>query len=164
MPDPHPPVSLRSAGPEHRQFVKRLSAEVFYRFGGYDVTLPEMLERPWVRTTIADSCGSAVGFAMVSLADLARGEIDLLAIAVSPERQSRGVGRRLLDHVETEARRLVPDGRVAVRLTVALDNRPALRLFRGAGYSRLPGTSGRYPRGQRSVDLFKVLADGSRAR
>lgn len=157
MPHRLPPVSLFPAQPEHRQFVRRLSAEVFSRFGRYDVTLPEMMGRPWVRTTIAASRGAAVGFVMLSLSEVELGEVDLVAIAVSPAWQSRGVGRRLLEHVESEARRLVSGDRVAVRLTVAQDNLPALKLFRGAGYAGLPGGGGRYPLGQSSIDLVKVL-------
>jgi len=151
-------VRLSPAEPTHRRFVERLSAEVFRRYGGYDVTLPELMEQPWIRTTIAESRGEAVGFAMLSLEDAPRGEIDLVAIAVSPAWQARGVGSRLLEHAETEARRLAPGGRVAVRLTVAVDNQPALRLFTGAGYARRPGAGGRYPRGQRSINLFKRIA------
>jgi ribosomal-protein-alanine N-acetyltransferase len=163
MPRSEPAVSLHPAEPTHRRFVQRLSAEVFGRFGRYDVKLPAMMDHPWVRTTIASSSGSAVGFTMVSLEKVARGEIDLLAIAVSPAWQSRGLGRRLLDHVEAEARDVVPAGPVVVRLTVAVDNLPARNLFRSAGYRRAPGTGGRYPGGQLSVDLFKTITDAAPA-
>jgi ribosomal protein S18 acetylase RimI-like enzyme len=148
-------VRLLPAGAEHRDFVASLSARVFARFGAYDIRLPEMMGAPGVRTTIAGVRGAAVGFVMFSLAGDARGEVDLVAIAVRPEWQSRGVGTRLLEHVENEARRRVTESPATVRLSVAVDNRTALRLFRRAGYARLPGVGGRYPGGQRSIGLFK---------
>jgi ribosomal protein S18 acetylase RimI-like enzyme len=52
---------------------------------------------------------------------------------------------------------------VVVRLTVAVDNLPARNLFRSAGYRRAPGTGGRYPGGQLSVDLFKTITDAAPA-
>jgi len=157
MPESLTALRLCPARPAHRAFIERLSADVFSRFGRYDITLPELMGRPWVRTTIAACREIAVGFSMISLAGLTRGEVDLAAIAVSPAWQCRGVGRRLLEHAEAEARRLAPGGCVALRLTVAVDNLPALKLFRGAGYAGVPGAGGRYPLGQRSIDLLKRL-------
>ena len=42
---------------DYRDFVKRLSAEVFSRFGDYDKALPEMLDWPWIRTVVAEADG-----------------------------------------------------------------------------------------------------------
>jgi len=85
--------------------------------------------------------------------------VDLAAIAVKPEWQSRGVGRALLAHVEREALRLVPleRGTAAVRLTVAEDNDRARQVFAEAGFRPVPGEGGTYPAGQRSLSMRKVI-------
>ncbi len=156
---PKPPsLMLVSAQPRHREFVRRLSAEVFARFGSYDKTLPTMMEWPSIRTIVAEARGRPVGFAMVSLEDAGVGEIDLTAIAVEPAWQSRGTGRALLRHVEQLARSAVAAGRPAsVRLTVAEDNRRARELFEAVGYRLVPGEEDRYSGGQRSLMLRKAL-------
>ena len=84
----------------HRDFVRRLSAEVFERFGDYDTMLPEWMSRPWVWTFIAEAANEPVGFAMFTARVGGDAEVELLAIAVSPAWQVRGVGRLLLEQVE----------------------------------------------------------------
>jgi len=154
-----PPVKLVPATHRHRDFVRRLSAEVFSRFGDYDRTLPVLIQDSLVRTVVAQARDGAVGFAMYSPEDLPPGEIDLLAIAVTPEWQSRGVGRFLLEHVETAARRLAPGGVTpCVRITVAEDNRAARSLFETSGYLRVPGEQSFYAGGQPSMAMCKRLA------
>jgi ribosomal protein S18 acetylase RimI-like enzyme len=151
-------VRLVPAGPGHREFVRRLSAEVFARFGDYATILPRMMRLPWVRTVVAQARGRPVGFAICSLEQRIRGEIELAAVAVLPGWQSRGVGRALLARVEREACRLAPANmRAAVRLTVAEDNLRARRVFEAAGFRPVSGEQGRYPAGQPSLSLRKVL-------
>ena len=156
----HTPESTR-LGPAHaghRDFVRRLSAEVFARFGDYETMMPRLMQSPWVRTAVAESGEQPVAFAMYSLEELPHGEVHLTAIAVRPEWQSRGIGRALLSHVEHEARRLVPaGGEAAVCLTVAEDNARARRVFKAAGFRPVPGEAGAYPAGQRSLALRKVV-------
>ena len=151
-------MKLVSAESRHREFVRRLSAEVFARFGSYDKMLPAMLEWPSIRTIVAEARGCPVGFAMISLEDAAVGEIDLTAIAVEPAWQSRGVGRTLLLHVEQLARSAVTgEQSPSVRLTVAEDNARARGLFEAVGYRLVPGEEDRYSGGQRSLMLRKNL-------
>lgn len=153
-----PSIRLGPARPAHRDFVRHLSSEVFARFGDYETILPRLMRLPWVRTTVAESGGRPVGFAMYSLEDLPHGEVHLTAIAVRPEWQSRGVGRVLLAHVEREALRLAPDGtEAAVCLTVAEDNARAREVFEAAGFRPVPGAPGAYPAGQRSLALRKSV-------
>ena len=150
-------VRILQAELHHREFVRRLSARVFKRFGDYETSLPELFDRQWVRTVVAEVGRQAVGFAMYSLEDLHDGEIDLLAIAVPPEWQSRGLGRRLLGHVETLALELVRGDSATVRLTVSEDNSRARSFFGGAGYLPTPRDRGHYPHGQPSLGLRKQL-------
>jgi ribosomal protein S18 acetylase RimI-like enzyme len=151
-------IRLGPARAGHRDFVRRLSAEVFARFGDYETMLPRLMRLPWFRTAVAESAGQPVAFAMYSLEELPHGEIHLTAIAVRPEWQSRGVGRTLLAHVEQEARQLVPaEVEAAVCLSVAEDNSRARQVFEAAGFHPVPGETGAYPAGQRSLALCKVI-------
>ena len=159
MPASWPSIRIVPAVAGHRAFVRRLSEQVFARFGDYRTMLPKMMRLPWMETVIAEAQGRPVAFAIYSIEDLPRGEIDLAAIAVEQPWQSRGVGRSLLAHVENEARRLAPEGyEAAVRLTVADDNSRARRVFSRAGFLPVPGDVGLYPEGQRSLTLRKVVS------
>lgn len=158
---PEPTVLLVPAAIAHRRFVRDLSAEVFARFGGYDRTLPEMLGLPWVRTTVAEADGEPIGFTMLSFEAAAGGECDLVAIAVSPARQSRGIGRMLLADVERAAREGIT-GRGHVVLTVAADNSQGRRLFERSGYRRTSDPQGTYPGGQRSITMSKPVEGKTR--
>lgn len=153
MSDPFLP-EIVPATPRDAEFVRRLSGEVFARFGRYDRLLPQLMRMPAMRTAIARSGDSRVGFAMYALES---GEVELVAIAVEPRWQSRGVGRALLGFVESEALEMCGDGPAQVRLTVAEDNTVARALFESRGYARLPGTEGLYDGGQRSLGLAKRL-------
>jgi ribosomal protein S18 acetylase RimI-like enzyme len=144
---------------DHREFIKRLSAEVFSRFGNYEEMLPGMLASSKVRTVVAEADGEAVGFAMYSLEDVNDGEIDLSAIAVRPSWQSRGLGRRLLAYVEAETRSLVRNRSPVVRLNVAEGNMPARKLFERSGYVPIVEERGSYPQGQRSIALYKRIGE-----
>ena len=145
------------ATPGHREFVRALSVEVFARFGDYGASLSETMALPWVRTLVAEAERKPVGFAMYSLEEIGAGEIDLVAIAVAPAWQSRGIGRRLLAHVERASGRLALEADVSIRLAVAEDNTPARTLFEKAGYVLVAGAEGVYPRGQRSLTLRKRI-------
>jgi len=138
-------------------FVRRLSAAVFARFGKYDRLLPSLMHASGFRTAVASRGATRVGFAMYSTADGAEGEIDLVAIAVEPAFQARGVGRTLLTFVESEALALAGQGPCSVRLTVAEDNTAARALFEGAGYLPIRGEHGLYDGGQRSMGLRRRL-------
>ena len=150
-------LTVAPATAEHRDFVRALSAEVFARFGYYDATLPPLIGLPWIRTFVAVAAGLPVGFAMCSLEDAAAGEIDLIAVAVLPEWQARGVGRLLLRHVEEQARGLLDADAPLIRLTVAEDNERARSVFERFGFKTVPDEPGTYPGGQRSVEMRKRL-------
>jgi ribosomal protein S18 acetylase RimI-like enzyme len=154
-------LRIRPGRRADREFVALLSAEVFSRFGDYDRILPEWMDSPAVRTLVAEASGAPAGFVMVGLEESDPGVADLLAIAVAPAWQHRGVGRRLLAAAEELARSSAPDpSRALVVLTVAVDNARARSLFEAAGYAVLPGESGRYPGGQRALRMRRALGEG----
>lgn len=74
-------------------------------------------------------CPHASGFA---LGRAVAGEAELLTLAVHPEHRHAGIGRGLLSDFESEARRR---GAVTAFLEVAADNRPAIALYKSAGYA-----------------------------
>ena len=73
---------------------------------------------------VGDSRGFALGRAIA-------GESELLTIAVKPEFQSQGFGRRLLELYHGEAQNL---GAKAFFLEVAQDNTRAIGLYKSTGY------------------------------
>ena len=86
-------IRLISATEAHATFVESLSAAVFSRFGDYASVLPQWLTQPGIHTCIAQADGIAIGFAMYAATLQSMHELNLLAIAVLPAWQSRGVGR-----------------------------------------------------------------------
>jgi ribosomal protein S18 acetylase RimI-like enzyme len=150
-------MRIRQGVAGDRPFIRELSALVFARFGDYETTLPVMAGRPDVHTLIAEAGRQRIGFAMYTLD---APEADLLAIAVRPERQSQGAGKLLLHEVESAVRNCAGGaGETAVRLSVALDNTVARRLFERCGYRYRPEQQGVYPGGQPSIAMWKRLPD-----
>lgn len=151
------PVAIRAARDSDLLFVRSLSAEVFSRLGDYERTVGELFETPNVDAWIAEADGRPAGFAMAEL-DLERfPDADLVAIAVEPSFQRRGVGRALLERVESEVA-AEWGSRASIVLTVAVDNAPARALFDAAGYETVPREYGVYPRGQLSRGMRKRLS------
>ena len=151
-----PAPTIIPATPGDVGFVRRLSHAVFGRFGDYRRILPPMMGWPGIATVVATDGGRRIGFAMYAL-DREPGEVDLIAIAIAPTWQRRGVGRALLQFVESQARIMSPGEATSVRLTVAEDNAAARGLFERAGYVRIPGDRGTYDGGQASLGMRKRL-------
>ena len=155
------PLRIVPLREEHRVFVRELSAEVFARFGDYEMLLPHLAGLSSVATFVAEVEGRPAGFAMLTLDARLAGEMELSAIAVVPELQRRGIARRLVQRVEAEAlARCAGPTPPAISLAVAEDNPAARRLFESAGYRVVPGGEDSYPRGQPSLTLRKVLRGG----
>jgi ribosomal-protein-alanine N-acetyltransferase len=150
--------------------VRRLAGECFAALGDYRPVLPDWLRHPGVTTHIAEEEGVRVGFTMLGFyGDEQAGAYvaDLLAIAVAPEAEGRGIGGQLLTHAIAEARaarRYLP--LTELRLTVAEDNQRARRLFARFDFTEVPGDHGRYDGGQRALVLARplVLPPTSRSR
>jgi putative acetyltransferase len=73
---------------------------------------------------------------------------------VVPDFRGRGLGRRILEHLEARARR---DGYAAVRLETGILQPEAIRLYESAGYRRIDNY-GIYQENPRSVCFEKTLA------
>jgi [ribosomal protein S18]-alanine N-acetyltransferase len=111
----------------------------------------ELLDQPGAKAFIYDIEGSRAGFALVRfVAD----ECEIIAIAVDAAYKRRGIGRKLLDHVNFYAHR---DGIRTIHLEVAEDNLAAIALYTGAGYAENGRRKGYYRRWHgRRVDALML--------
>ena len=82
---------------------------------------------------IRDDDGRAVACGGVARFDNRRGELKRMYVV--PERRGRGLGRRLLEELEAEARRL---GYRALVLETGDRQPEALGLYESSGYERIP--------------------------
>lgn len=157
-------MTIRAATPADLAFVRALAAREFAAFGDYGRIVDEWLAHDGLLTFVADGDGGPVGFTMVGFYRLEEATTpqpyaaDLLAIAVSPSVQRRGVGRALLEHAVATARaarRRLPVREL--RLSVADTNTRARRMFAAAGFVEEPGDHGLYDGGQRALHMVRVL-------
>jgi ribosomal protein S18 acetylase RimI-like enzyme len=82
---------------------------------------------------------------------------DLLALAVLPTYQRKGIGTKLLDHVIDVAERVAPASNITqLRLTVAEHNVGAQRLYARNGFHIVEGAA-TYDRGQRALRMVRNL-------
>lgn len=85
---------------------------------------------------VAEARGFALGRVIVD-------EVELLTIATAPEARRQGVGRRLMQAFEAEAK---GRGVALAHLEVAADNLPALALYQAQGWVETGRRAGYYPR------------------
>src|SRR5262245_50758506 len=145
-------------------------AEAYRELGDYTRILPSWLEQPGVLAWIDhDIQGRGRGFAMLGFylddpsaaphtPDKATPVVaDLLALAVLPAFQNKGIGTKLLHHVIEVAERVAPQSRItSLRLTVAESNTGAQRLYARNGFRMVDG-SATYDRGQRALRMARAL-------
>lgn len=169
--------SLRAVGRTDRGFLAKLSARVFANLGQYDRMVPGWLDAPGVEGRIAQDAGVPVGFALTCLVTLSGGHrpsgtvagagaganrmgLDLLAIAVLPERQRTGLGGWILAAVIEDAERLARDTLLPleeVSLTVATVNAPARALFEAHGFTPRSAPVEDYPSGLAALRMARRL-------
>lgn len=145
-----------------------MGAEAYRDLGDYTRILPSWLEQPGVLAWIEhDVQGRGRGFAMLgfyseepAVPNPYRNQqvvADLLALAVLPSFQRKGIGGRLLAHVIDVAERVAPASRIGqLRLTVAEDNVGAQRLYARTGFRIVEGAA-TYDRGQRALRMVRSL-------
>ncbi|WP_026877438.1 ribosomal protein S18-alanine N-acetyltransferase [Jiangella gansuensis] len=80
---------------------------------------------------VAEAGDEVVGYAGLAAPALAGDPADVLTIAVAPSTQRAGVGTRLLEALETEARRR---GAAELLLEVRADNDPAQAFYQRHGF------------------------------
>ena len=90
---------------------------------------------------------------MLGAQNLAKGE--LVAIAISPQYQGRGIGKRLLRYMEGLSRGL---GIEEILIHTAPINKAAHRLFAKNGFIKRGLVNCYYPMGQEALEMSKTLA------
>ena len=158
---------IRRAEVTDRPWMIATGAEAYRDLGDYTRILPTWLEQPGVLAWIdEDPQGRGRGFAMLGFytedpsgtgSGATHVVADLLALAVLPAEQGRGIGRGLLAHVIDVAERVAPTSHIrSLRLTVAETNTGAQRLYARTGFSVVEG-SATYDRGQRALRMARPL-------
>lgn len=162
---------IRRAEVADHPWIVATGAEAYRELGDYTRILPSWLEQPGVLAWIDhDVQGRGRGFAMLGFyledpgaasrpAELGSPVVaDLLALAVLPAFQNKGIGTKLLLHVIEVAERVAPSSKIAsLRLTVAESNVGAQRLYARHGFRIVDG-SATYDRGQRALRMARSLA------
>lgn len=163
---------IRRAEVRDYPWVVASGAEAYRDLGDYTRILPSWLEQPGVLAWIDhDATGRGRGFAMlgfyseappgVTAPGLQQVVADLLALAVLPAYQRKGIGTKLLEHVIEVAERVAPASHITqLRLTVAEHNTGAQRMYARAGFHIVDGAA-TYDRGQRALRMVRPL--GQRA-
>jgi ribosomal protein S18 acetylase RimI-like enzyme len=159
---------IRRAEVQDHAWIVASGAEAYRDLGDYTRILPSWLEQPGVLAWIdEDPGGRGLGFAMLGfyseptpgapVSGIQHVVADLLALAVLPAFQRRGIGGKLLDHVIDVAERVAPASHITqLRLTVAEHNTGAQRLYARAGFSIAEGAA-TYDRGQRALRMVRAL-------
>jgi ribosomal protein S18 acetylase RimI-like enzyme len=142
-------------------FLTRLSGEVFKIYGSYEEMIPKWFESEMNVTIIARMNRQPVGFAMIgepfNRYDIPNAS-ELLAIAVDPKKQRKGIGALLLKEVDKNAAALDIK---RIFLHTALENLPAQRLFAENGYRPWEIKKSFYPEGQDAIVMSKDIQGGA---
>lgn len=119
-----------------------------------EISIRGWIEHPQGFSSIArrGAGGAPLGFA---LALCTGDDAELLSIAVDPAARRGGVGRGLLDHLDSQAEGLGLDRWL---LEVACDNDPALGLYHRLGFSRIGRRRAYYRRRDGAVDALVLAA------
>jgi ribosomal protein S18 acetylase RimI-like enzyme len=163
---------IRRAEIQDHPWIVATGAEAYADLGDYTRILPSWLEQPGVLAWIDhDMQGRGRGFAMLGFyteesTTPGTGQIviaDLLALAVLPSSQRRGIGSKLLEHVIEVAERVAPASHISqLRLTVAEHNTGAQRLYARTGFHVVEGAA-TYDRGQRALRMVRPLGQSRAA-
>jgi len=150
-------LALRKANPRDLPFIVELSEQVFSAYGPYHEIITRWASFPHIITVVVEEKGQSRGFAMINPILGARDEAkaELLAIAVSPQYQRRGIGKRLLGYMEDLARDF---GIEEMGIHTAAINKAAHRFFAQNGFIQRGSVDRYYPLGQKALEMSKTLS------
>jgi ribosomal protein S18 acetylase RimI-like enzyme len=151
-------ILLRRAVPSDGAFIGGLSSRVFEVYGPYGEIVTRWFESGTSLTFAAFVGDRPAGFAMIGRPSPVTPVVpvtELLAIAVEPHHQGRGLGAMLLGKMEESAVRLQVR---RLLLHTGAENSRAQRLFIRCGYAPAESKPGFYPAGQAAILMFKDLS------
>ncbi len=143
-------LALERVGAGAAPLFAALHGEAFARGWSLE-SFATLLKTPGAFGLVARIGNAPVGLA---LARVAGDEAELMTIGVSPGLRGRGVGRRLLEAVESGAREA---GAERVFLEVAATNVAARALYVAAGYGQAGVRARYYANGEDALVLAKPL-------
>ena len=159
---------IRLATPSDHEGITGIAAKVYEDLGNYGNILPSWFLHPGVEVYVdiedeAHQKSRVRSFLLLGYFEpLSESNkqllVDLLAIAVVPDCQRRGIGRGLLleaIRIATKAARGFTQA--DLRLTVSETNPVAQRLFSSEGFEILDPHHGTYDRGQRAIRMSRRL-------
>jgi ribosomal protein S18 acetylase RimI-like enzyme len=150
-------ITIRPAKPTDKAFIVGLSGKVFSIYGPYTTTVSRWFESGVTMTLISMVEGRPVGFVMIgALPGDREGETraEVLAIAVTPEFQQRGIGGELLQFAQKRVEELRES---RLFLHTAKENLAAQKLFLRHGYRFVETKNGFYPSGQDALMMVNEL-------
>ena len=152
-------VLVRAASRDDLEFIRDTAGEVFSVFGDYRSLLPRWFATTGVMTFVSESEGERTGYGMLAFFREGPWLVgDLLAIAVAPAHQRKGIGRMLMQHAITVCEHVAEHSRVrALRLSVADSNLRAQRLFTSFGFQQIEGDFGKYDGGQQALHMERPI-------
>ena len=142
---------IRNGTPVDWDFVADLARRVFSEYGEYDRILPTCLDDPQFHTLVSEWEDRPAGFCMLSIGD---GIGEVVAVAVDPLWQGRGIGRQLMQAIVEDAR---STGLALLVLKTATRNLPAQGMFRRIGFEETGRVAGYYAGGQAAIGMRKRL-------
>ena len=148
-------LKFRLAQKGDLSFLRSL-AHSFAVFGPYEKIIPQWFKDPFVATFILEEGGRPLGFFMLGLLFppwLCR-TLDLMAIAVLPEKRRKGNGFLMVEQAKKIARRR---GHRVLRAHVGCQNEPAFFLFKKSGFKVKRKIENYYPSGLAAFELIYSL-------
>jgi ribosomal-protein-alanine N-acetyltransferase len=148
---------IRQAQPSDRAFIAALSGKAFSVYGPYRTTVSRWFDSGVTMTFVSTAQARPVGFVMIgALPGDTEGETraEVLAIAVLPAFQNKGIGEGLLQHAE---RRLEEMGEKRIFLHTAKENLAAQKLFLRSGFRPVEMKKGFYPFGQDALMMVHEI-------
>jgi len=154
---PQTKTTIRPAKPSDKAFIAGLSGMVFSVYGPYSSTVSQWFESGVTLTLLSTVGGRPAGFVMIGALpadEEGQTHAEVLAIAVTPEFQRRGIGCELLQFAQKEAENL---GERRLFLHTARENLAAQKLFLSNGFRPVQSKPRFYPSGQDALMMVNDL-------
>jgi ribosomal protein S18 acetylase RimI-like enzyme len=154
-------ATIVPAQPENVEDVRRISLTVFDEYGDYGRILPRFFTTQGVTTYVARIQQEVVGYVMLGFLPWSGGEVagnpwigDLLAIAVEPGHQCKGIGDALMRQVFELVGQMGEWREVReIHLTCAESNQRGRKFFARYGFDVQNPDHGNYSGGQKALRL-----------